>query len=515
MLLGCSSYLNAQMVHRSAIDSMQYLARTTDSDAVRWQTLADLAWELTITQPDQALRYAEQAEAIAIQLDDDYRLAVAMESQAGVLDRQGHTAEAAQKYLAALRIHEEQGNRQALTATTVNLGHLCADIGDTLRAAEYYQRTADLGLELNDAETTKLALMSLASIRSSSAPESALRLYQRATIIVSPVANASYNATIAVNVANLHRRQKDYEKADVHYARAIALGEEIGDIEAILFAHSNRALNYLRRDRPGEALPLARRAVSLADSLDYAIIRLNSRLYTAEALHLMGHKAEAADTMRAYMRLKEDLQRQQNLPAVYASQQLYDQEAQLIALTEARSTARQRQRLVIGLAIGLVLLGAGALLWVAIARRRAASRLTEAQARLQAMTYALEQKNRELLRLREAQQPDTGPATLPDPDEPPETLTETTILTAEDWKRYRAQFEVAVPGFFERLRAHLPNATEGEERLSALLRLGLDNGRIAGVLGISKEGARKGVYRLRLKLEQESAAALRAWIEGV
>ena len=357
--------------------------------------------------------------------------------------------------------------------------------------------------------------MSLASIRSSSAPESALRLYQRASVIVSPVANASYNATIAVNLANLHRRQEDYHKADIEYERAIALGEEIDDVEVVLFAHSNRALNYLRMGRPEAALPLARRAVHLADSLDYAIIRLNSRLYSAEALNLTGRKAEAADSMRAYVHLKENIQKQQNLPAVYIAQQLYDQEAQLIALSSARDVAKQRLWFIAWLAIALVLLGAGAGLRMAFMRRRAAGRLDEARTRLQAMTDALEQKNRELLRLHEEQHTEADTTNLPDLDTPPEALTETTILTAEDWENYRAQFDETIPGFFERLRTHLPHVTEGEERLSALLRLGLDNGRIAGILGISKEGARKGVYRLRLRLGQESAAALRSWVEQV
>ena len=227
--------------------------------------------------------------------------------------------------------------------------------------------------------------------------------------------------------------------------------------------------------------------------------------------------------MRVYVHLKRDMLARQNLPAVYASQQFYDQEAQLVALAESKSIAEHRQRMVHWLLIAVVILLLAAAVGIGYARytrRLAALRLAEARVALDAATRMLEEKNRQLLARRPAETPadtveDDTFNTPGTPDIATDDLSDTTILTDDDWQTYRSQFEAAYPGFFGRLREYISAPTEGEERLCALLRLGLDYKRIADVLGISSHGSRKGMYRLRLRLGLDNTDALREWVEGV
>jgi tetratricopeptide (TPR) repeat protein len=81
-----------------------------------------------------------------------------------------------------------------------------------------------------------------------------------------------------------------------------------------------------------------------------------------------------------------------------------------------------------------------------------------------------------------------------------------TILTDEDWTRFRQLFEKAHPGFFEQLKKAAPDITTAEIRLAALLKLNLDNKQMASMQGISLSSLRGNKTRLkhRLNIVQEN-----------
>jgi tetratricopeptide (TPR) repeat protein len=75
-----------------------------------------------------------------------------------------------------------------------------------------------------------------------------------------------------------------------------------------------------------------------------------------------------------------------------------------------------------------------------------------------------------------------------------------TILTDDDWNRFRQLFEKAHPGFFERLKKAAQGITTAEARLAALLKLDLDNKQMASMQGISVSSLRGNKTRLRQRL---------------
>ena len=54
-----------------------------------------------------------------------------------------------------------------------------------------------------------------------------------------------------------------------------------------------------------------------------------------------------------------------------------------------------------------------------------------------------------------------------------EHLRQNTILTEEDWARFKALFEKAYPNFFARINQKFPNLTSGELRFIAFVKLAL------------------------------------------
>ena len=75
-----------------------------------------------------------------------------------------------------------------------------------------------------------------------------------------------------------------------------------------------------------------------------------------------------------------------------------------------------------------------------------------------------------------------------------------TILTEEDWEKFKTLFEKIYPGFFRNLKEKVTDITLAEQRMAALTRLHLSINQIASILGISPNSVYKTRQRLRQRL---------------
>lgn len=76
-------------------------------------------------------------------------------------------------------------------------------------------------------------------------------------------------------------------------------------------------------------------------------------------------------------------------------------------------------------------------------------------------------------------------------------ITNQTILTEEDWGKFKILFEKIHPGFFAQLRQRINDITLAEQRMAALIRLQLQPKQISSLLGISLNSVYKTKQRLR------------------
>ena len=82
-------------------------------------------------------------------------------------------------------------------------------------------------------------------------------------------------------------------------------------------------------------------------------------------------------------------------------------------------------------------------------------------------------------------------------------LSRQTILTEEDWLKFKSLFEKVHPGFFINLQEKVSDITVAELRMAALTRLHLSTNQIASILGISANSVYKTKQRLRQRLNIE------------
>ena len=94
-------------------------------------------------------------------------------------------------------------------------------------------------------------------------------------------------------------------------------------------------------------------------------------------------------------------------------------------------------------------------------------------------------------------------------------LTLQTILTEEDWNKFRSLFEKIHPGFFIKLKERFPDITVAEQRMAALTRLRLTTKQIASMLGISIDSVHKTRQRLRQRLQLTADSNLDEWVTNL
>lgn len=87
--------------------------------------------------------------------------------------------------------------------------------------------------------------------------------------------------------------------------------------------------------------------------------------------------------------------------------------------------------------------------------------------------------------------------------------------SGNEWDFFKMQFVKVHPEFFVRLKALCPTITEGELRLCAYIRTGMEIKHIAQMLSLQPESVKKSRYRLRQKLQLGKEDSLEDFLRNI
>lgn len=151
--------------------------------------------------------------------------------------------------------------------------------------------------------------------------------------------------------------------------------------------------------------------------------------------------------------------------------------------------------------IASLLLGIGVYAYrrIQLRRKKALLALEAAKEELNAYTHSLVEKSTLVEELKQELDRLVQPSTT---DDHIEKLLQSTILTEEDWKKFRALFEKVYPNFIADLKVEQPDLTSSELRLVVLERLNLSTTEIANMLGVSRNTINQTRSRLRKKVSK-------------
>ncbi len=96
-----------------------------------------------------------------------------------------------------------------------------------------------------------------------------------------------------------------------------------------------------------------------------------------------------------------------------------------------------------------------------------------------------------------------------------EQIRQVTILTDEEWEKFRTLFTQVHGGFLQRLLQKLPDLTPAETRFMALAKLGFSNKEMAAIQGVSSNNIRNIWHRLRKKFSFAEDASYKELADSI
>jgi DNA-directed RNA polymerase specialized sigma24 family protein len=131
---------------------------------------------------------------------------------------------------------------------------------------------------------------------------------------------------------------------------------------------------------------------------------------------------------------------------------------------------------------------------------------------LQEKNLLIEQSGQEIERLRTAL--DTTDMEQ-ETNEVLQQLYSATILTDEEWNKFKLLFEQVHRGYLQRLKNKMPELTPADTRFIVLSKLNLSNKEMAGILGVQSDTIRSYKHRLRKRFELPEEASIKAFVDSI
>ena len=315
-----------------------------------------------------------------------------------------------------------------------------------------------------------------------------------------------YNAAVPLMWEDYYSalRQKDTSSAGNTLQRIARIYSETGKKDSALilaFKAYNHTLNIRRYNNP------------------------NHRMYASETLadvlQVNGNPTDALKYLRVFHRLQDSMDATiaaSKLDRVRLTIDYEKSTGQVEQLKKQNRTEKQRRQLLI---VALVLLLVSGLLFISWTKQKnklkeqrllqekekAENEKNAAQERLSLFTQNIIEKNELIEQLQQQLQNQSQQVN--------EELLKQTILTDEDWRRFKEMFEKVNPGFFKSIQSIAPDITAAEMRMAAVIKLGLGNKYIASMLGVSGDTVRKAKFRLRQRLQLTEEIVLEDYIAGI
>lgn len=301
-------------------------------------------------------------------IGDSLGVAVAMINIGNVYKRQGNYTAALEHQLQALKLREKfAASPDAIAVCYNNIGNLYRVLDDYEAAIDFHQRALTIRTTASDSSGMGASYSNMAVIYMlAESYDTAELYYKQALEIQLATKNKQEIATCYAGLATLHRNTKNYEQAEIYYLQALEINEAIGNKIKIARNLNNMGRMYLEQEKPDKALPLLERALDLAKQAESTIFVQYLSRDLAQAYEQKGDYEAAYQNHLVFSGLRDSFlgeEYRQNLARLKVEYEDEQKEATISGL-ELRNQLRTRERNLILLGAGLLLLALFYIFWI-------------------------------------------------------------------------------------------------------------------------------------------------------
>jgi len=390
----------------------------------------------------------------------------------------------------ALNIYTTKNDKKGQAYCLTYMGDIYEDSGDNSKAFEYHNKALQYFLSLKDLKGQAIVYDNLSSVYENYQKfDTSMLMLAKALNLYKNIKDSIGISEVLNNFGDIYFRIKKYKKSLDYYKISLAICRKIGNKE----------------EERGNMKDISKAYAALGDfenSYNYF-----NAYYNAHRKLKIEKKIEEIAGIEA-----RSIQEKKNLEI-----QALESEKQILKLQSIIAIVSLVSFFIVLLSIYIAfLIKARKDKQLAdFASQKMESELEARKQKLLDFTHMLAERGEIIddLKIKLENTLETGKITDAARYKAIEQLSNASILTDDDWKKFKKQFEGVYSGFFSKLKEHYPEMSTGDIRLAAILKLKLTQDEIAHMMGISPDSVKKAKSRLKKKISDDENFKLKEWID--
>jgi adenylate cyclase len=248
----------------SQVDSLKIAIKASPSDTNQVNRLIDLSAMIFGSQPDTAMRYAEEALEMARSLNFKKGEGYALKNIGLSYYVKGNFVEVYNYWQQSLETFESIGDQLGISNLNNNIGAVYFNYAEYSKALEYYFESLKAAEKLEDPLRMATALSNIGAVYSKNPTtnDKALDFYQRAVPLLESAGDQEAIGTANVNIGEIYLQRNDYDSALQYFEKALQILEQSGGNSAFVLMNIGNV--YARQGDGDRAIDFHQKAIDSA-----------------------------------------------------------------------------------------------------------------------------------------------------------------------------------------------------------------------------------------------------------
>jgi serine phosphatase RsbU (regulator of sigma subunit) len=320
-------------LHGQNVDSLWSVYRNTKNpDSVRFEAFNDIAWALLYTNPDST--YLLGQEELERAREKKYKKweAKALNTIGASFQIKGDYLKAIDFYQQSLKIREQLGDKQGVSASLSNIGSIYLNIGEMKKALDYLHRSLPLFIAIKNKQGEASALNNIGIIYNIQKDfPKALVYNQRSLHTYEEIGDKQGIAAANANLGNMCSDMGDYEKALEYQLKSLKLSQEIGDKQGTSTTMSNIGKSYMKQKKYALALEYLEKGKKIAVETEDQSSEKEAMFVMYETYKALKQSDKALKCYERYIVIRDTLFRQETQREITRKELQYEYDKRMAA----------------------------------------------------------------------------------------------------------------------------------------------------------------------------------------
>ena len=240
----------------------------TNDDTNKVKLLSNLSYTYNRINPAVGVKYGQQGLDLATKLQWARGIAMTNNSIGNNYLSNADYPKAIAYFQAALKIHEETGNKKSALNVVSNIGQAFAQQGNYVNALEYFFLALKMAEEAGDKNSIALNTCNIGSVCQMQRDyPKALEYFQKALGLGQELGDKSLQTRATVNIGTIYYWQKNYDHALEYDFKGLKMAEDAGNNQAIAKSYSNIGNVYTEQKNYSMAITFMMKGLKIDEEM--------------------------------------------------------------------------------------------------------------------------------------------------------------------------------------------------------------------------------------------------------